>query len=491
MNVNIPVVVIGAGPVGLAAAAHLASRGLDFLVLEAGDAVGAAMRSWGHVRLFSPWEFNTDPTAVELLEESGWTAPAPDGLPTGAEIVERYLEPLAAHPSIAPRLRLGTRVVGVARLGYDKMKTGDRADAPFVARVRTERGEDESVARAVIDASGTYGSANPLGATGLPAIGEADAADRIAYGIPDVLGRDRARYAGKRVLVVGSGHSAMGAVLDLAALREQAPGTAITWAVRRPAAALMFSGGANDALPARGGIGSRARSLVDAGVVRFVTGFATARVTRSADGIALSDGTTEIGPFDEVVAATGFRPDLAPLRELRLEIDPILESPVRLAPLIDPNVHSCGSVPPHGYEELKHPEEGVYLVGAKSYGRAPTVLMRTGYEQVRSVVAAIAGDMAAARDVRLVLPETGVCSTDLGGAACCGPSPAAASPSKVATLPLLTLGAPGLGPSPRGAATVAVADPGCGCGSECCDGKPGPLAVGQSRDCCAGDCCSG
>jgi hypothetical protein len=75
-------------------------------------------------------------------------------------------------------------------------------------------------------------------------------------------------------------------------------------------------------------------------------------------------------------------------------------------------VHSCGSVPPHGEAELRHPEAGFYVVGMKSYGRAPTFLMLTGYEQVRSVVAAIAGDMEAARNVELVLPATGVCSSN-------------------------------------------------------------------------------
>jgi hypothetical protein len=485
---TLPVVVIGAGPVGLAAAAHLVARDLDFRVLEGGDAVGAHVRAWGHVRVFSPWRYNTDPAAVALLEQTGWSAPDPDGLPTGAELVGRYLAPLAAHPAIAPRLRTGARVVAVARRGYDKLKTEGRAGAPFAMRVETADGEEEILARAVIDASGTYGSANPLGATGVPALGEETAADRITYGIADVLGADRVRYAGQRVLVVGSGHSAMNVLLDLAVLAEQAPGTSITWAIRRRDPGLMFGGGANDALPARGSIGARARALADAGVLTLVTGFATARVSSTADGVLVSDGERQLGPFDRVVAATGFRPDLAPLRELRLALDEVVESPVRLAPLIDPNVHSCGSVPPHGYEELRHPEEGFYMVGAKSYGRAPTVLMRTGYEQARSVVAAIAGDLAAARDVQLILPETGVCSSDPAGAgagaACCGPAPVPA-PSRFESLPLLTVAsAPRvLLPIAGGAPTAAC------CGGECCDGAPAPLADGQTRDCCAGDCC--
>ena len=111
-------------------------------------------------------------------------------------------------------------------------------------------------------------------------------------------------------------------------------------------------------------------------------------------------------------------------RELRLELDPWLEAVKALAPLIDPNVHSCGSVPPHGHRETSHPEPGFYTIGVKSYGRAHTFLLLTGYEQARSVVAAIAGDMEAADNVQLVLPETGICETDFAddGIPCCGSS---------------------------------------------------------------------
>jgi hypothetical protein len=486
---TLPVAVIGAGPVGLAAAAHLAERGLPFVVLEAGPAPADHVRAWGHVRVFSPWGFNTDPAAVRLLEASGWTAPDPDGLPTGAEIVDRYLAPLAALPAIAPYVRYGARVTTVRRRGLDKLKSPGRGEAPFAVRFATPDGEKELLARAVVDASGTYGTPNPLGADGVPAIGEAAAGDRIFYGIPDVLGADRARYAGKRVLVVGSGHSAMNAVLDLVELAGAAPRTAVTWTIRRPAPGQMFGGGAGDQLPARGGLGARAQALIAEGLVRLEAGFATSRVLAWPDGVVLSADERTIGPFDEVVAATGFRPDLEMLRELRLGLDPALESPSVLAPLIDPNVHSCGSVPPHGHRELAHPEPGFYLVGAKSYGRAPTVLMRTGYEQVRSVVAALAGDLAAADAVELVLPETGVCSSAGAageGAACCGtPAPK----GRGEPLPLLVA-------APRSASRgeplplIAGGAPAACCGAECCHGDPS-TTVGAERTCgCGSECCA-
>lgn len=423
-----PVVVIGAGPVGLAAAAHLLERDLEPLVLERGDAAGASVRRWGHVRFFSPWRYSVDRAAADLLTASGWEAPDPESYPTGDDLIDRYLAPLAGLPEMRPHIRYGADVVSVTRDGFDKMKTPGRDDAPFLVTVRTGDGSEEAVlARAVIDASGTWTRPNPLGASGRPAIGERALADRIAYGIPDVLGaaRQRQRYAGKRVLVVGSGHSAFNVLLDLVDLADVEPGTEITWAIRRPGNGLgnLFGGGIDDALPARGELGARVKALVEDGRLRLVTGLRIARIDAMPDGIVVSGQDSVLSPVDEIIGATGFRPDLDLLSELRLALDPAVESPVALAPLIDPNVHSCGSVPPHGAEELKHPEADLYVVGMKSYGRAPTFLMLTGYEQVRSVAAALAGDWDAARDVQLVLPETGVCSTGPlaeRGVACCG-----------------------------------------------------------------------
>lgn len=420
---SLPVVVIGAGPVGLAAAAHLAARRQPFVLLEAQPAVGWSARQWQHVRLFSPWKYDLDPLAVELLSQTGWTSPPADAHPTGRELVEQYLEPLASHPAIAPHLRLRHRVLAVARQGRDRLVTFNRSAVPFLVRVETPSGETDLLARAVIDASGAV--PNPLGASGLPAIGELAVRHRVFYGIPDVLGRHRARYAGRRVLVVGSGHSGFNVLLDLVQLAAEEPGTDVIWAVRRHSLAGRFGGGERDELPERGRLGRRAQAIVEQGLVRFVTGFRLTRLEETPEGVVAVGEEERLPPVDQIVAATGFRPDLAPLRELRLSLDPITEAPVALAPLIDPNVHSCGTVPPHGFKELRHPEEGFFLLGLKSYGRAPTFLMRTGYEQARSVVAALAGDWEAAEQVELVLPHTGVCSGPAaadGEAACCEPA---------------------------------------------------------------------
>lgn len=428
---SLPVVVIGAGPVGLAAAAHLLGRGLTPLVLEAGAGAGASVQEWRHVRFFSPWRYSVDTAARALLEAKGWTSPDPEDHPTGQDLLDRYLTPLAALPEITSHLRLNTRVLSVSRLGFDKMKTPGREDAPFVVWVQGAEGGEEAIpARAVIDASGTWTLPNPLGANGLPAIGEKALATHIYYGIPDVLGTDRARYAGRRVLVVGSGHSAFNALQDLAELSREAPGTAITWVIRRPTLGQVFGGEAHDQLAARGALGRRIHELVDAGRLRVVLGFKAAMLEDTAQGVVVHGEDETLEPVDEIIATTGFRPNLSMTSELRLSLDPVVESPTALAELIDPNVHSCGTVPPHGAEELRHPERDFYTVGMKSYGRAPTFLLLTGYEQVRSVAAALAGDWAAARDVQLVLPESGVCSSGESGGSCCA-APIAQAPIHV------------------------------------------------------------
>lgn len=412
---SLPIAVIGAGPVGLAAAAHLLERGLELLVFEAGTTAGAAIEQWRHIRLFSPWRFNIDAAAVRLLEAAGWEAPRPTALPYGGELIDNYLAPLAALPAISSRLEAGARVIAVSRIGLDKTHIRDRDATPFVVRVEHEDGEtrDHTVA-GVIDASGTWYTRNPLGTSGLPAIGEAAAAERISSPLPDVTGRDRASFAGRLVLVAGAGHSAANTLISLADLAKDAPDTRILWAIRGASAEKVYGGGDCDGLPARGQLGARLRRLVESGTIELHAGFGIASLKSLDTGVTLTAADGRTLDADVVVPCTGFRPDLDILRELRLELDPAVEAPRELGPLIDPEFHSCGTVPPHGAKLLAHPDKDFYIVGMKSYGRAPTFLLATGYEQVRSVVAALAGDREAADTVQLELPETGVCSTDTG-----------------------------------------------------------------------------
>ena len=429
---DLPVVVIGAGPLGLAAAAHLLERGLTPLVLEGGGSAGSAVSEWAHVRTFSPWPELVDPAAARLVESTGWLAPS-TGYPTGREWIDDYLAPVAV--ALGDRVRFETTVLAVSRRGRDRLVSAGRADAPFVVHTSGVDGSESRIeARAVIDASGTWGQPNPAGADGVPGMGERDAAEAglVTY-VPPTPAR-AAALAGRHVVVIGSGHSAMTAVIQLGDVVREQPSTRVTWLIRRGVSDGTFGGGAADELPQRGALGVRSRAAVDAGLVELRTGFRTERITVT-DGrvvvVAAEDGRT-LPPADHVVVLTGFRPDLSFLSEMRIELDPILQAPVRLAPSIDPNAHSCGSVLPHGATELAHPEPDLYIVGMKSYGRAPTFLAMTGYEQVRSIAAELAGDHEAARRVELTLPDTGVCNgaglfdepeVDGASGGCCAPVP--------------------------------------------------------------------
>jgi N-acetylglutamate synthase-like GNAT family acetyltransferase/thioredoxin reductase len=417
----LPVAVLGAGPVGLAAAAQLIERGIPFFILETGSRVGSNLLDYGHVRLFSPWRYNASPAMVRLLEASGWTRPADEDLPLAAEVVSQLLEPFARLPQVANALHLSTRVLAVTREGFDKVKSTGREAAPFIVRALHAGKVVEYSARAVIDSTGTWNQPNPLGAGGLAAQGEEQAAGRIFYGIPDVLGAHRARYAGKRTLVVGAGHSAANTLLALAQLALEVPATELVWSVRSPVLTRVFGGGEADALSARGALGSALKALRDSGAMTFHAGLRVTRIEQSEAKLSVIGVDTQgrelrLEGIDEIVCATGQRPDLDLTRELRVKLDPWLECNEALGPLIDPNLHSCGTVRPHGHRELGHPETGLYTVGVKSYGRAPTFLMATGFEQVRSVVAALAGDLQAADRVELDLPETGVCSVSFATA---------------------------------------------------------------------------
>jgi thioredoxin reductase len=404
-----PVVIIGSGPIGLAAAAHLVARNEPFLLLEAGSRIAASVAAWGHVRLFTPWRYNLDPVATTLLTANGWHEPDPEGFPTGAELIEHCLEPLAALPAIASNLRLHHRVTAVARRSLSRLEEA-REDEPFVIEYEGPRGTFGSViSSAVIDASGSWQSPNPVGSNGLKVPGEREQAEVIRYGVPDVLGSERSRYAGRRVLVIGSGHSALNSLTSLSTLRHDEQGTEIHWALRRPATEDALDGCADDPLTERTLL---RRDIRDTLALEHITAHPRSRITRlerSAKGIVAWSGPHPLPPVDQVIVATGFRPDHSIARELRLDLQSVYESTYALAPLIDPEVNACGTVPPHGLAKLAHPEPDYYVIGMKSYGRAPTFLMYTGYEQVRSIVCALTGDEAAL-EVHLTLPERGLCA---------------------------------------------------------------------------------
>lgn len=251
-NNDRPIAIIGGGPIGLAAAAELAQHGEPFVLFEASADVAGNIASWKHVRVFSPWRYNMAGAAVDLLEANGWQSPDLEALPTGEALIEDYLRPLAHVPDIKPYVYYNARVTSVGRKGLDKMVTQDREELPFIIQVDIDGESQAFEARAVIDASGTWQTPNPIGSGGVAAQGEKEAKDHIFYGIPDVLGAHRSRYAGKKVVVVGSGHSSINALLELLALKEEEPQTEVVWALRKKQMQRVYGGESDDALPARG-----------------------------------------------------------------------------------------------------------------------------------------------------------------------------------------------------------------------------------------------
>ncbi|HFC00190.1 MAG TPA: flavoprotein, partial [Phaeodactylibacter sp.] len=398
-----------------------------FILFESGKSVGANILTWGHIKVFSPWKYNMDKVAEKLLLQNGIAIPDKEVIPFGKELVTMYLQPLSELPEIKKHLHLHTQVMAIGRKGLDKVITANREKLPFSIQVNENGRFKIYEAKAVIDATGTWHNPNPIGSGGVFAIGELENAAHINYGIPDILEKNKKRYANKTVLVVGGGHSAIHSVLDLDKLVGDFPKTKIHWLLRKNHISEVYGGQDADALEARGALGIRIEKLVNSGRLEVHTPVYIYEVQKENSQLKVT-GTKKGKPFklegvDEIISNTGTRPDFSFLREVRFDADAALESVPKLAELIDPNIHSCGTVRPHGEAELRQKEQGFYIVGMKSYGRAPTFLMATGYEQVRSIVAYLNGDFDAAKRVELDLPETGVCNSGISDDDdCCGVS---------------------------------------------------------------------
>ena len=397
--------VIGAGPIGLEAASAALERGFDVHVFERGE-VGAHPLAWGHVRLFTPWRMNLGPSARRRLEHSGWSAPDPEAVPTGAELVEGYLAPLAALPELQPRVHTHAQVIHVSRRGRlkgDSASRADRREHPFRLLARDQGGRENFLhAFSVIDASGVYGQPNWAGDGGIPARGELYLAPQMSYHVDDVLDLRRERYAGKRVMVIGGGASAATVVSDLVGLAAIAPGTAVVWATRRPAEELYRAIGI-DPLPGRRALHERGRTLArggDPNVVHVggvvVEGFEFNSATHRYR-VSLRPAGEDLAPrveeVDHVIVNTGFGPDNSIYRELQVHECYASRGPMKLAAaLLGADAADCLTVPAFGVETLENPEPDFYILGNKSYGRNGNFLLETGYRQVADVIEKLAQD---------------------------------------------------------------------------------------------------
>lgn len=395
------VAILGTGPTGLEAALAAAERGFPFTLYEAGPAPAAAVAAWGHVNLFTPWDLDVSPRARRRLAAAGQAPPTGEACPTGRELVERVLAPLAALPEIAPRLRLATRVVEVSRDGLvksDEIGTGRRRERPFrllVENAAGARGERIERADVVLDCTGTWDHPNRLGDGGIPAPGERAveaAGDDLVRHLPD-LAADPDGWAGKTVLLVGAGHSAQTAARDLAAFAEVHPGTRVIWALRSEHP--TWGRVDDDPLPERARLADAAAALAAGsspavvprrGVVVEALSRANGRLCVDLRPSPAGNGTTSPVTVDRVLSLTGYVGDHRLYRQLQVHECYATSGPMKLAAaLLGEAGGDCLAQTSHGAETLVNPEPDFFLLGSKSYGRNTTFLMRVGWQQVEEV----------------------------------------------------------------------------------------------------------
>jgi 2-polyprenyl-6-methoxyphenol hydroxylase-like FAD-dependent oxidoreductase len=390
------IAILGAGPIGVEAALAAAERGLDFTLYEAAPAVGGHVRSWGHVRLFTPWSMNLSRRMRSRLLAADRPAPDGDACPTGAEFLARVLEPLAALPEIAPRLRLGSRVVSVGRQGllkHEEIATAARQSRPFRLLLRDASGREwTETASTVLDATGTWSNPNALGDGGIAAPGEAGLAALICHELPDIEADPG--WARARVLLIGSGHSAQTAARQLAERRP--PNGGWVWAMRR----LPGSPLDDDPLVQRAALARSACSLAmqpppDCEVKRSVV---VESLRREGDSVTVvlrpvaGGGGSEV-TVDRVLALVGSSPDAALYRQLQIHECYASAAPMKLASALlaqGGGSADCLDQQSLGADALRNPEPGFFILGVKSYGRNNNFLLRVGYDQVDEVFATLA-----------------------------------------------------------------------------------------------------
>ncbi len=404
MNDRPRIAILGAGPIGLEAALAAAEVGLDFTVYEAAAEPAGHLADWGHVRMFTPWSLSVSPRQRARLAELGAEAPSDGDFPTGAELRRRVLLPLAQSPEIAPRLRVNARVREVGRQGllkHEEIATAARAGHPFRLLVEQNGEERIETAEVVLDCTGTWSSPNALGDGGIPAPGEERLASRIVRRIPDVV-RERDEWAGRTVLLVGAGHSAQTAARDLAKLAQEAPGTRVLWALReeRP----TFGAVVDDPLPERARLAADAAAIAGGAspAVWAYRGVAVERLSEQDGKVKVLlrkvVGEPQEVVVDRVLSLTGGVGDHRLYRQLQVHECYATCGPMQLSAALFAAGGlggDCMKQASHGVDTLKSPEPRFFLLGAKSYGRNNSFLLRVGWEQVAEVMGELAPEPVA------------------------------------------------------------------------------------------------
>jgi thioredoxin reductase len=410
------IAIVGAGPVGVEAALAATLQGFDVAVFEAAQ-VGEHWRRFSWVPLFTPFHLNSSEHGRERLREAGVALPADDAILTAGALLERYLEPLARLPALAGSIHERTRIAAIGREGITKRRglvaVGDhaRVGRPFRLHVEQEgKGARFETADVVIDASGTYGTPGSTGPGGLAALGEDRLGSRIDRHLPELLGAARARYAGRRVLLVGAGHSAATALVAFEALAEAREAATVTWVHRSTQTANgdPFLVVADDSLPERRALVERANRIArEAAWLSRYPGAAIESYETGEDAlrarISSEDGSAVELTVDQVLGLVGYRPGTGIASELHVHHCYATEGPMALSSAILASTAAapdaagdCLKQTPHGPETLRTPEPGFFVVGAKSYGRNPQFLLTLGHRQIEDVLSLLAADRRAA-----------------------------------------------------------------------------------------------
>lgn len=388
------IAIVGAGPIGLEAALFARLSGYDVTVYERGT-VGENVKNWGHVRLFSPFGLNASSWGREALLRHGREMPGDEDLLKGREFAERYLIPLAELPELYGCLNERTEVVSVGRsrqLKQDRIGTPARGETPFRILVSNKNGERSDEADVVLDCSGTYPHHNWLGTGGIPCPGEREFLSSKNYRLPDVLGKDRDRFAGRLTLVVGAGYSAATSIVAIAELAESVPDTKAVWLTRQPEIAPVDEV-LDDPLVERERLAIRANQLAMAerGPIDWRPVAEVQAVSKTANGrfnVVACDPQSKPRAIivDEVLAHVGYRPDRSIYDELQVHECYASQGPMKLAAaLLGESSADCLAQTSHGPESLRNPEPGFFILGSKSYGRNSRFLLKIGIEQIRDV----------------------------------------------------------------------------------------------------------
>jgi thioredoxin reductase len=398
------IAILGAGPIGLEAALYARYLGYEVEIFERGDIAENVLR-WGHVRMFSPFRMNSTPLGLAAIQaqDDQYDVPGAEAILTGKEWRDRYLVPLAQSDLLIDHLRSRTAVVAVARqslLKYEKPNEEDREESPFRILCRDAGGDErDATADIVIDTTGTYSNHNWLGPGGAPAVGERSLGDRIRYDIPDIAGAERTRYAHKRVLVIGHGHSAATTIVNLASLADQGTPPRVTWVTRAQVeheSLCPIPEVRDDPLPERVGLARAANSTLmsERSIVTHWPGTTVSNLKSDNDGKTIRaefvGRFVGVGEFDEIIANVGYRPDNSLYSELQVHECYASGGPMRLAAkLLGTASADCLGQTPHGSQSLVNPEPNFYILGAKSYGRRSNFLFAIGIEQIREVFSLI------------------------------------------------------------------------------------------------------